>query len=90
VLLVAHLQQDGWHAVNIQDVNKLTADLVSMGFAVATPPIIVKPRKRGKKAEKKTSTRQVRDQYNDHVPEAYKNDEWKIMLSDSAQIYGKH
>jgi hypothetical protein len=46
-------------------------------------------RRRNKK-EKKAAVRQTKDPWNDHVPATYTNDDWKLSLSDKAQIYGKN
>lgn len=89
-LKIPQALKDGWHSINIQDVNKMVADLQAKGHTVAVPPVPIKPRRRSKKVAKKSTGRQVRDPYNQHVPDAYRNDDWKLELAEDAQIYGKH
>ncbi len=81
--------KDSWHATALPDVNKLKAELTRLKLPAAEPPPVIKPKRRGRKAEKK-GPRVVKDPYNAHVPPVYTNDEWKGQLTDKQQIYGKH
>lgn len=62
----------------VPDVKKLTVDMEKLGLPVAHPPVSIKQKLRKKKARtQKTSGKQVKDTFNSHVPEVYRDDSWK-------------
>jgi ribose 5-phosphate isomerase len=84
--------KEAWHHVAIADAAKLAAQLMELKLPVAVAPVANKTkyvRKKQKKAVVKGPGR-VNDYYNNHVPDAYRDDSWKETLSLDQQMYGKN